>query len=317
MIEDIDVFFKDCFKYQKYIDDELTPLQSWKVIEWKTGTQDYSVDDDCLEFVKDILKSKCKKSEHFLIKEHDEIIDIIKNYGKNNFVTNIDFHCDVTYGNDDSNLNIENWVKHGRINNYIGQYLWICQDGSEDNHLSPFKYTKTSWKDLIIDNLPEYDLVVFCISHQFTPPKHWGLANYLRTYLANKIQNDFVLCKEPQFDESKYPYFYTKDEGIKVEQSAWYKYYDYYINAELSDNIVWLSIINIGDRKRNILSPVSRLVSGILKYYNVGFTWDKEYITSNFINRLANEHKIKEKFDTKYSHNIILEKESGKNRKSN
>ena len=94
MIEDIDVFFKECFKYQKYIDDELTPLQSWKVIEWKTGTQDYDVDNDCLEFVKDILKHKCKNSEHFLIKEHDEIIDIIKNYGKNNFVTNIDFHHD-------------------------------------------------------------------------------------------------------------------------------------------------------------------------------------------------------------------------------
>lgn len=307
---DIDAFFKECFQYQRYIDDELTPLQSWKVIEWKTGTQDYEVDKECFNFVKEVLKNKCKTAEHFLIQEHDEIINIIKNYGKNNFVTNIDYHCDITYGNDDAELNIENWVKHGRVNNYIGKYLWICQDGSEDNTLATFNYSKSSWKDVVVDNLPEYDLVVFCISHQFTPPKHWRLAQDLREYLANDIQNDFVLCKEPKFDEDKYPYFFTRDESATIEKSAWYKYYDYYINAELCNNVVWLSIINLGDKKRDILTPCSRLVSGVLKYYDVGFTWDKEYTTSNFINRLANEHKIKDKYDTEFSHNIIVERGS-------
>lgn len=92
---DIDVFLPDCFKYQNYIDDDLTAEQSWQVIEWKTGTQNYRLDERCLNFVKKILRDKCKNAKIKLITEHDEIIDIIRNTGeKFNFVVNIDNHHD-------------------------------------------------------------------------------------------------------------------------------------------------------------------------------------------------------------------------------
>ena len=305
-MSDTDIFFRDCYRYQKFIDDELTPIQSWKVIEWKTGTQDYLLDSDCMKFVKTILRKKCKNSESFLIKEHDEIIDIIKDYGKNNFITNIDFHHDITYGNDDSDLNIENWVQFAREKDYIKNYLWICQDNSEICRLSPFNYTRSTWKDISIDNLPEYDLVVFCISHQFTPPKYWGVAQQLREYLHNEIKNEFVLCKEPKFNENLYPYYVGKDNDGVVEKSAWYKYFGYYINGELIDGTVWLSIINLDNKAKNILSPSKKIVEGILKYYNVGFTWHKKYKTENYIRRLTKHLNIKKEYEDDTHKYIVL-----------
>lgn len=306
---DIDILFKDCLYYQQFIDDELTPKQSWKVIEWKTGKQDYDIDKDCLEFIKNILKYKCKGAEHYLIQEHDEILNIIKYYGKNNFMTNIDFHHDITYGNGDEKLNIENWVQFARVKEYIYKYLWICQDNSEICQISPFNYTRSSWKDIDINNLPHYDVVIFCISHQFTPPIHWHYAQYLREYLANEINNEFCLCREPDFDENLYPNYIGKDTKSQVKKSAWYKYFDYYVNGELdNNNIVWLSIINLGDENKNILSPSQKIISDILKFYDVGFTWDIGYKSENYIKRLCKNHIIKKEYSDNISNNIILKK---------
>lgn len=306
---DIDILFKDCLYYQQFIDDDLTPLQSWKVIEWKTGKQNYDIDYNCLNFIKDLLKNKCKGAEHYLIQEHDEILNIIEYYGKNNFMTNIDFHHDITYGNGDEELNIENWVQFARTKGYIHKYLWICQDNSEVCQISPFNYTRSSWKDINIDSLPNYDVVVFCISHQFTPPCHWHYAQTLREYLANEVNNEFCLCKEPIFDENLYPNYIGKDSECQVEKSAWYKYFDYYVNGELINGTVWLSIINLGDNKKNILTPSQKLISDILKFYDVGFTWDKGYKSEHYIRRLTKCHNIKNEYSNDISNNIILKME--------
>lgn len=305
---DIDVFFRDCHKYQKHIDDELKPRQSWKVIEWKTGTQEYKPDNKCIEFVKDVLRKKCSKSTSYLINEHDEIINIIKECGENNFVTNFDFHHDITYGNDDSDLNIENWVKIGRNLDVIGKYLWVCQDTSEVCYFSPFNFTRSSWKDLSIDNLPEYDVVVFCISHHFTPPKYWGIAQMLREYLHNYVKNEFVLCDEPKFNEDNFPHYVGKDTKSIVKASSWYRYFDYYVNGELIDDVVWLSIINLGDKNKDILSPSQKIISDILKYYDVGLCWDKGYKTENYIKRLIKKHNIQKEYEDEVQKHIILSK---------
>lgn len=307
---DIDFLSKDCLKYQSYIDDELTPEQSWKVIEWKTGTQDYDIDYESLEFLKELLKKKCKGAEHYLIREHDEILKILKLYGKNNSITNIDFHSDITYGNGDVELNIENWVQFARKYSYIKDYLWICRDDSEVNTLSPFNYMRSSWKDINIDGLSNYDVVIFCISHQFTPIKHWGKAQYLREYLANEINNEFCLCQEPDFDENLYPNYIGKDTESQLKKSAWYKYFNYYINGELIDDVVWISIINLGNDSKNILSPIQKIMTDILKFYDVGIAWDKGYKTENLIRRLVKIHNIKQEFSDDISNNIILKKET-------
>lgn len=182
------MFFRDCFKYQNHIDTDLTAEQSWKVIEWKTGTQDYPIDNECLEFVKKIIRDKCKNAQIKLITEHDEILKIIKETGhKHNFVVNIDNHHDVTYFNDDEKLDIENWVKHGRNEDLIGGYIWLHQDSSETCLNSPFHFLHSSWKDFKIENLKDFDLVVLCLSPYFTPPKYWELINFLNVY--NNLKN--------------------------------------------------------------------------------------------------------------------------------
>lgn len=308
-MSDIDICFKDCHKYQKYIDDELTPEQSWQVIEWKTGTQDYKPDIKTIEFIKKVLKQKCKNAESYLIQEHDEIIGIIETLGNYHHVTNFDYHHDITYGNDDTELTIENWVKWGRDKDLISNYLWVCQDSSEVCYYSPFNFKRTSWKDLSIDNLPEYDIVVFCISHQFTPPKYWNIAQQLREYLHNEIKHEFVLCPEPTFDENKYPHYVGKDNKSIVKASAWYKYFGYYINGELIDNVVWLSIIRLNGDVKEILGPCQKIISDILKYYKVGFCWDKGYKTEKFIKRLICNHHIFKEYEDDIQEHIILKKE--------
>lgn len=309
---DIDILFKDCYKYQKFLDLELTGLQSWKVVEWKSGTQDYPLDTDCFNFIKDILKQKCKHAESYIIDEHDEIMDILRMYPKNNFMTNLDFHSDISYGNDDTELTIENWVKYARNEDLINQYLWICQDSSEVSPYSTFNYSRSSWKDIDINSLPNYDVVVFCISHHFTPPKYWNMAQTLREYLCNDIQNDFVVCEEPIFNESDYPEYEGWMTDVVVETEAWYKYYDYYVQGELIGDVVWLSIINLGKTNRDILSPCKRLLDGILKYYKVGLNWTKDYKSGVLIKRLTQSHKIISKSIYNNKISIILDKEGHK-----
>lgn len=305
---DLDILMRGCNKYQKYIDLELTPEQSWQVIEWKTGKKEYPLDKKCLSFIIDVLSKKCKKAESYIIDDHDEIIDILKMYPKHSFVTNFDFHSDISYGNDDTELTIENWVKHARNDDLINQYLWVCQDSSEVSPYNTFNYSRSSWKDLDVDSLPNYDVVVFCISHHFLPPKYWSMAQDLREYLCNFVQNDFVLCDDPQIDESQYPDYDGWMTDVVVKKEAWYKYYDYYVQAELIDNVVWLSIISLGSKK-NILAPCHRLLEGILKHYNVGFTWTKGYKSESLIKRLIKSHKIISKGCVNNKNKVILNKE--------
>lgn len=303
---DIDIFFRDCHKYQRYIDMELTGAQSWQVIEWKTKTKDYPIDFECLSFVKKILKDKCKDAETYLINEHDEIINILKQYGKYNHVTNIDYHSDISYGNDDTKPNIENWVKFGRNMDLIQDYFWICQDSSEVSPYSTFRYTRSSWKDIRVEDLPKYDVVVFCISHHFTPPNHWVIAQYLREYLHRDIKNEFVLCDEPPYDINDYPHFDGEMEVVP-EAVAWYRYYDYYVLGEKIDGVVWLSIINLNSScKKNFLTPCIKLLNRIISNYDVGFTWDKGYKTEDFILRLVSRYKVIKKYETDKKMNVII-----------
>lgn len=309
---DLDILMRDCNKYQKFLDLELTGLQSWKVVEWKSGTQDYPLDENCLEFIKTILREKCKHAESYIIDEHDEIIDILKMYPNNSFMTNLDFHSDISYGNDDTELTIENWVKYARNEDLIDQYLWICQDSSEISPYATFNYARSSWKDIDIKNLPDYDVVIFCISHHFTPPKYWNMAQVLREYLCNEVQNDFVVCEEPMFNESDYPEYEGWMTDVVVEKEAWYKYYDYYVQGELIGDVVWLSIIHLGSENRNILSPCRRLLDGILKHYKVGFNWTKDYKSESLIKRLLKSHNIISTSSCDNKIEIILNKEVNK-----
>lgn len=197
---DIDFFMKDLIEYQQFVDDELDDVNlSWDIAKMKYK-KDFVLDEDALLWVKDLIKQKCDNVEKFcIIQEHDEIYKLMKSWGCNNAsCTNIDYHHDITYHQEDNKLNIENWVKYARKDNLIHSYLWIHQDGSEMCLDSPIDFIHGSWKDFTykeIDLIPKFDAVVFCISKYFTPYQYWNIAEDLQSYLIkvlnlNKIIKD-------------------------------------------------------------------------------------------------------------------------------
>lgn len=190
---DIDFFMKDLIEYQKFVDDEVDdPKLAWDIAKLKYG-KDMILDKQALLWVKDLIKNKCQNVQQFcIIQEHDEIYNLLKKWNCSNAsCTNIDYHHDITYQQDDSKLNIENWVKYARKDNLIYSYLWIHQDGSEMCVDTPIQFIHGSWKDFTfkeIEQIPNYDAVVFCISKYFTPNEYWCIAEELQSYLI-KILN--------------------------------------------------------------------------------------------------------------------------------
>lgn len=307
---DIDVLFQ-CSTYQDFQDEDLEPEQSWQVIKWKSEKRGYNnnlfePDFDTLDFIKKVLQKKCTNALSYTICEHDEIYEILKELPeKNNHVTNIDNHHDITYGDDISELTIANWVSHGRKDGLILDYLWICRDDSEVCNMSPFGYLRSSWKDVNVDALPEYDVVVFCISKHYTPPKYWDVAQLLNEYLCNIVQNDFIECDEPIIDISKYPEYDGEEDGKKLTASTWYKYFDFYVNAELVEGVLWLSFINLG-KNVNVLTPCTRLLYQLIQDNTIGFCWSTGYKSEVLIKRLAKPYDIIDQYEKGSKSHYIL-----------
>ncbi|MGL5594103.1 MAG: hypothetical protein ACRDDH_09230 [Cetobacterium sp.] len=180
---DLDWLFLDCPEYQKYMDCEVDFETSWRVIKAYLPDREFKPCPDSLAYLRHILRNSCKDAKIDIISEHDEILNILReNEYKNAEVINFDHHHDITYGDDDYELSIENWVLFGRKENLIKDYSWIHQDNSKLCLTSPFNFTRESWKDVeleIFDNI-KFDHVVFCISKHFTPPEYHHLALLLK-----------------------------------------------------------------------------------------------------------------------------------------
>lgn len=184
---DIDFFFKDMRTIQKYMDVSVDPLTNWKIIEARHGHADFKPDEMSMEFVKNVILSRCTGvKEIHLIEDHDEIVQILaklKNNKEYVNVMNFDYHHDITYHtdnyindkNDMSEYDLSDWVRYCRHNDYIKEYAWIHQDDSQMILNSPISYMHNSWKDLTPENVPQFDVVVICVSPQYTPPKYWKI----------------------------------------------------------------------------------------------------------------------------------------------
>lgn len=83
------------------------------------------------------------------------------------------------YLNGDNEVTIENWVLHGRQRNMIKDYDWVCQEDSKVPASLTFKMKGSCFKDINFNCIPNFDLVVICVSKYFTPPKWWYMANNL------------------------------------------------------------------------------------------------------------------------------------------
>lgn len=185
---DIDVLFKDHEKFQKYFDTDLTPAQSWQVVKWKNELMnlglDFEYEEKSLMKLLLLILKKCKKCYVKSIKEHDEIIKVLEQYNvRDCCLYNVDAHHDITYGNEDNDLNLENWVKHGYLKGLIKDYTWICRPDSSCPSTQPIYYGIQLINTFDVNKLPDFDLVVVCTSKHFTPIDYWCL---------NKQIYDFV-----------------------------------------------------------------------------------------------------------------------------
>lgn len=185
---DIDALFNG-HTYAKYMNYDLEPNLAWKVIDLIASELpeiDLKPDPIALNIVAEILNLKCSKAKIHIIEEHDEIIDTLRGlkFEKVNMY-NIDAHHDITYGNEDNELTIENWVRYAKSKGLIDEYNWLHRPNSDIKLASPMKFKRDCLHDASPELFPEFDAVVICVSKHFTPKQYWiTLPNVLLSQLT-------------------------------------------------------------------------------------------------------------------------------------
>lgn len=291
---DIDVFFNG-HTIQKYMNYETEPEDSWNMIAYLEKTNKYNIDTKldtkALGIVCEVLNKKANKSKVRVIEEHNEIINIMEELNiKGANVYNFDDHHDINYGNDNRSLNIENWVLHGKSKQIINNYYWICRPLSDIRCDSPIMYNRDCIYDLDISLLPDFDLVVLCTSHHFTPRKYWyKLTNVLLSY----CNQDLKYFREIHSMSIPDNLFNNVDDylldGTLPEVNRIFRYNDCYIIFEKDDNS--LSIINKG--KGFGISVCKEVVDLIIREYGYcSFTWDINIRNNILIERLIKNYTI-------------------------
>lgn len=319
---DIDFLFKDCVKYQKYQHEDLSPEQSWEIVRWKYK-KDFEFDKISYMWLLDVLKKTCSNAIEFrLIEEHDEIVDCFEDWDLDIAdCVNVDNHHDITYGNCDDELNLENWVKVARDRELIYQYHWIHTDNSELCSISPIHYTHASWKDSAVDKLGNFDYVVICLSKYFTPIEYWWLQDaladtlygmgiqgdkYINTTFVNKDKDAFLLERD----------WYNKDK--RVEKERYNKnFVGYTLGYDLmSDGNVWMSMIRNEGEEFNGFKFISDIMNFLHKLLNEKNTlvfgykkgYKSEVIIERLVGTLCKEYEIKSIITNKNKYYIIESK---------
>ena len=179
---DLDYFFS-CDEYARYIHHNLSSEDSWKsiyAIEHLFESK-LEIDDRLVDNIIDILKG-CNINDNVKIEtfdEHDMMLTFLEECKEEKLnVINIDFHHDFSYNGDDSELNIENWVKLGFKKGIINNYVWLCRAMSEPVNFFPTVSLKTINpvfdKERAVDEMKDIDVcyIMFSISKHFTPSKY-------------------------------------------------------------------------------------------------------------------------------------------------
>jgi hypothetical protein len=298
---DIDFLFTDMMKIQMYMDTELKPQHSWKVIGWKSKIKEFKPCVKSAQFVNNIL-NKCitKNTLVETITEHDEIIKIFnKHKVEEADVFNVDYHHDITYGNTDDEVNIENWVMFGKKNNQIKNYYWIGQADSKPCKESLIQFKQSYWKDIDLDKLPKFDLIVLCTSKHFTPPKYWKLCEKIKEETELKIEllgknlNYFKPIKENVLNVlpiEDYPDYFC---GSKNKSDFLFHYNQCYVDVYIEEEtgVAFLSMINLGEADN--IFKLKEVVDHCLKIFGVlGFSFVNGIRNEIYIRRLLRNYKV-------------------------
>lgn len=171
---DCDVLF-NCETYSDYTLHDLPADLTWEIIELIKEKEDDNIDlepdQNVLQKLQELIKLN-PDTQIVCINEHDELVDILKGSKWN--IYNADFHHDITYEGDDSELNIENWVRHAKRQGLLEQYYWLHRTMSEHPQTRLMSYFIDNIEDVQPTLAPKFDLIVICISRHFTPRKYWN-----------------------------------------------------------------------------------------------------------------------------------------------
>lgn len=293
---DIDLMF-ECDEYAKYMNYDLDPDLAWDVVNLigeRIGINT-EVNADAFNKVLEVLENKCKGSKVRIIQEHDEIIDVFRefNVSKAN-VYNFDFHQDITYGNDDSSLNIENWSRYGKKYGMIDKYYWIHREMSDIRGEFPFSYHRDCLSDIDVSLLPEIDLLVICISHHFTPKKYWDA---IPNVLLDAVRGDLRHFSEvtpttlsPDIIEGLDDYLI---DGTMPDIYRLFRCNDMYVAVEREEKGVAMSMISLSGKGN--LFKMKEVVDKMIKEYGVvEFNFVSGIRNEVFINRLVKNYRVLE-----------------------
>ena len=312
---DLDFLFTDMAIIQKYMDVDLKPYQSWKVVEWKSGIKKFEPCSESYIFLSSLLIKVLKKDTIITrVKEHDEIIRIFEeNKVKKAKVFNVDYHHDVSYGNTDDELNIENWVMFGKKKGMIDQYNWITQVDAKPCQHSVMKFNSSDWRDINLDKLPKMDMIVLCTSFHFTPREYWGLAKKLEKSLLKiqhmlKVQLEhFTLVDNKMLDYVDYTLYPDFFFGKPNKSDFLYEYNGTYVDIYIDEinSTPYLSMLNTG--KPNNIFFIKEVVDHVLNTFDkIGFIYNKEIRNSKYIERLVKNYDIIKEFEYNNKKEIIV-----------
>lgn len=181
---DVDAFF-NTHVYNKYIDTSVPHEQSWAMLKVRLGDDFVQLNQEFYDWVNGLLKNVVTKDTKIhIIEEHDEINQYLKdNDVKDSKCVNIDAHHDMSYFNDNSVLNIENWVSFAKWDKLVKDYIWIHHPLSDMLMVAPFDYKHFCYTDLNnnFDGI-KADHIVLCLSKHFTPPEFAYLPLEIKGY---------------------------------------------------------------------------------------------------------------------------------------
>lgn len=140
---------------------------------------------------------------HF-ITNHQDIIPFLSKYDEPVNVYNFDHHHDIGYGINNWNMKINkvacgNWVKYGKDNNLINDYIWIHDDNAGELEGIPRKKYLTKEYSLNEYSAKKHSLdigeIIICASWEWIPPSYNPLFN---TWIAicEEILNKEILIGE-------------------------------------------------------------------------------------------------------------------------
>lgn len=174
---DVDFLFNTHI-YNKYIDTTLDYEKSWSVLKARLGPDFFRLNDRAYLWLKSlIMEITGSETRIELIDEHDDIHKLMKESNvKDCKCVNVDAHSDVTYYNDNSVLNIENWAGYAKYDGYVKDYIWIHHEMSDIIPSQPFDYKSICYSDISPKGLGvKADCIVICLSRHFTPIEYHHL----------------------------------------------------------------------------------------------------------------------------------------------